>query len=61
MRQRDGKHMSIYLSNEQHFKLHYISAYEGRSAHAQVLYEIRRLINGFEKEHGKIDVEKTDE
>ena len=52
-----GKHIGIRIDDELHFKLHYISKAEGRSANGEILYLIRREIERFEKEHGKIEVE----
>lgn len=36
--------------------LKYLAAYEGRSINREVLYLIRREIEVFEKEHGKIEL-----
>jgi len=52
------KHIGIRLEdNVLHYKLHYISKYEGRSANAHILYLIRQDIEKFEKKHGKIEGE----
>ncbi|MCL2351389.1 MAG: hypothetical protein FWC55_02535 [Firmicutes bacterium] len=49
------RHIGIRLEDEElHEKLHYIAKYEGRSANAHILYLIRRDIEKFEAEHGKI-------
>ena len=50
-----NKHLGLRIDDELHYKLHYISHYEGRSANAQVIYLIRRAIEEFEKENGKIE------
>ncbi len=55
MRNKDNKHLGIEIDPELHFKLHYISKYEDRSANGQILYLIRRCIQEFEKEHGVIE------
>ena len=55
-----SKHLGIRIDDELHFKLHYISKYEGRSANGQILYLIRKNIQEFEKEHGKIEQNETD-
>ncbi len=52
------KHLGIRVDNELHFKLHYISKYEGRSANGQILYLIQTCIREFEKKHGKIELPK---
>ncbi len=54
MRNKNNKHLGIEVDPELHFKLHYISKYEGRSANGQILYLIRQCIKEFEKENGEI-------
>ena len=49
------KHLGLRIDSELHYKLHYISQYEGRSANREVIYLIRKAIEEFEKEHGKIE------
>ena len=51
---KKGKHISIRIDNDTHYKLHYISEYEGRSGNGQILYLIRKCIEEFENKHGKI-------
>ena len=51
-----NKHLGLRIDNELHYKLHYIAQYEGRSANGEVIYLIRRAIEDFEKENGKIDL-----
>lgn len=55
MRNKNNKHLGIEVDPELHRKLHYIAKYEGRSANGQILHLIRRCIQEFEKEHGKIE------
>jgi len=55
-----NKHLGIRIDKELHYKLHYISRYEGRSANAQILYLIRQCIGEFEKEHGKIKLKENE-
>ena len=50
------KHLGLRIDNELHYKLHYLSRYEGRSANGEVLYLIRQAIERFEAEHGKIEI-----
>ncbi|MDR0915819.1 MAG: hypothetical protein LBN02_01345 [Oscillospiraceae bacterium] len=52
------KHLGIFIDRELHYKLHYISRYEGRSASGEILYLLRQAIAEFEKNHGNIDVPK---
>ena len=56
-----NKNNKIEVDPELHFKLHYISKYEGRSANSQILYLIRQCIKEFEKENGKIELPSNDE
>ncbi len=56
MRNPNNKHLGIEIDPELHYKLHYISKYEGRSANAQILYLIRQCIKDFEKRDGVIDL-----
>ncbi len=58
MRNKNNKHLGIEVDPELHFKLHYISKYEGRSANSQVLYLVRQAIKEFEKKEGEIEVPK---
>ncbi len=51
-----GKHLGLRIDNELHYKLHYISRYDGRSANGEVIYLIRQRIEAFEKEHGTIEL-----
>lgn len=54
MRNKNNKHLGLEIDPELHYKLHYISKYEGRSGIGQILYLIRRCIAQFEQENGKI-------
>ncbi|MBQ7128927.1 MAG: hypothetical protein IJO19_02950 [Clostridia bacterium] len=51
-----NKHLGIEIEPELHYKLHYISKYEGRSGNGQILYLIRQCIKQFEKENGEIQI-----
>ncbi len=57
MRNKNNKHLGIEIDPELHYKLHYISKYEGRSANGQILYLIRKCIKEFEDREGEIKVE----
>lgn len=61
MRNKNNKHLGIEVDPELHYKLHYISKYEGRSANGQILYLIRKCIKEFEQENGLIEVPKSKE
>ncbi len=50
------KHLGLRIDNELHYKLHYIAKYEGRSGNGEVIYLIRKYIERFESEHGKIEL-----
>ncbi|MBP3626524.1 MAG: hypothetical protein II201_03095 [Clostridia bacterium] len=56
MRNKDNKHLGLEISPDIHYKLHYISKYEGRSANGQVLYLIRKCIKEFEEQEGIIEI-----
>jgi hypothetical protein len=56
MRNKKNKHLGLEIDPELHYKLHYISKYEGRSANGQVLYLIRNCIKDFERREGVIEV-----
>ncbi len=51
------KSYSIRIDSELLDKLHIVADYEGRSANSQVLVLIRKCVEAFEKEHGKIGKE----
>ena len=53
--QEKDKHLGLRINPQLHYKLQYIAQYEGRSINGEVLYLIRREIERFEKEHGKIE------
>ena len=56
MRNKANKHLGIEIDPQLHYKLHYISKYEGRSANGQILYLIRKCIREFEQAEGEIIV-----
>ena len=49
------KHVSVRIDEELLAKLHVVSDYEGRSVNGHILVLIRKSIEQYEKEHGKID------
>ena len=44
------KHLGLRIDTELHYKLHYISQYEGRSANGEVIYLIRKAVSGLKPE-----------
>ena len=56
MRNKKNKHLGIEIDPVLHFKLHYISKYEGRSANGQILYLIRKCIKKFEAQKDQIQI-----
>ena len=56
MKLEKDKHIGIRIDKELHFKLHYISKFEGRSANGQIIYLIQKCIREFEKSNGKIEL-----
>ena len=61
MRNKQNKHLGIEIDPELHYKLHYISKYEGRSANGQILYLIRKCVREFEERDGEITVPSAEE
>ena len=61
MRNKKNKHLGIEIDPSLHYKLHYISDYEGRSANGQILYLIRKCIREFEEAEGEITVPQENE
>ena len=55
---KKDKHLGLRIDSELHYKLHYISRYEGRSANGEVIFLIRRAIEAFEKQHGSFELPK---
>jgi len=51
------KNFSVRIDSQLLDKLHVVADYEGRSANSQVLVLIRKCVEAFEKEHGKIGKE----
>lgn len=56
MKLEKDKHIGIRIDKELHFKLHYISKFEGRSANGQIIYLIQKCIREFEKSNGEIEL-----
>ena len=52
------KNFTFRIDEEMLHKLHRIAEYEGRSANSQLNIMVRNLVKDFEKEHGKIELEK---
>lgn len=61
MRNKNNKHLGLEIEPDIHYKLHYISKYEGRSANGQVIYLIRKCIRDFEKANGEIVISSETE
>lgn len=57
---KKDKHLGLFIDQETHYKLFYIAKYEGRSGSGQIMHLIRQCIMEFEREHGKIDMEKQE-
>ena len=60
MKKERDTHLGFRMDRETHDKLFYIAQYEGRSGSGQILYLIRKCIADFEKEHGPIQWEETE-
>lgn len=61
MRNKNNKHLGLEIPPEIHYKLHYISKYEGRSANGQVMYLLQKCIREFEKAEGEIVIPTSGE
>lgn len=57
---KKDKHLGIRIDSETHYKLHYISKYEGRTGNGQVLYLIQKCIREFEEKHHKIEINEDE-
>lgn len=53
-----SKHVSVRIEEDLLQKLHVVSDYEGRSINRHILVLIRKDIERYEKEHGKIETEE---
>ena len=60
MRDKNNEYLEIEVDLESHYKLRYISKYEGCSTNSQILNLICKRIKEFEEKEGeiKIDVDK---
>lgn len=52
------KRLTIRIEENLLHKLHVVSAYEARSANSQINILIRNCVDNFEKEYGKIKINK---
>ena len=52
------KILTIRIEENLLHKLHVVSAYEARSANSQINILIRNCVDNFEKEYGKIKINK---
>ena len=50
------KHLGLHIDRELHYKLQYVSKYDGRSIFGEVLYLLRQYIADFEAQHGAIEL-----
>ena len=55
------KSLSIRIDENMLHRLHVVADYERRSANGQILVLIRKCIDLFEQQHGKIEIEKENE
>ena len=54
------KHLGLRIDSQLHYKFSYISEYDGRSMNGQLLYLIRKAVDEFERQHGKIEIPETE-
>ena len=58
---KSQKHLGIRIDADTLQKFHYVSKYNDRSANKQILYLINQCIRDFEKEHGAIALEESND
>ena len=51
-----NKHLGLHIDRELHYKLQYVSKYDGRSISGEVLYLLRQYFADFEAQHGAIEL-----
>jgi len=61
MKKENVKHFGVRVEDEVLEKFKYVSGYYGRSANAQLVQLMLRFVAAYEKEHGAIELEDTDE
>lgn len=54
----ERKKFSLRIDKDTLFKLHIVSDDEGRSANSHIIMLIRSCIDDFEREHGRITIQK---
>ena len=54
-----AKHISVRIEEELLEKLHVVSDYEGRSINRHILVLIRKDVEKYEAEHGKIETKSA--
>ena len=57
MKHDNEKHFGLRVDGEILAKFRYVCNYEGRSANSQLIQLMRKFIEDYEKEHGKIESE----
>ena len=60
MSKNDLRHLTVRIDDRTLDKLHYVAAYEGRSANSQILILIRDCIEAYEAKHGEIKTGKRE-
>lgn len=58
-KEKDLKRITVRLTDDLLYKLHYVSEYEGLTMNAHLNVVIRRLVREFEKEHGEIKIDRS--
>lgn len=57
VKKEKDRHLGLRIEPDLLYKLQYIAKYEDRSINREVIYLIRKEVERFEKEHGKIEIE----
>ncbi|MCL2564882.1 MAG: hypothetical protein FWE24_03605 [Defluviitaleaceae bacterium] len=55
------RHFGMRINDTTLKKFHYVAKYDDRSVSGQIMYLIHKSIRDFEKEHGVIEIEVSEE
>lgn len=58
MDKNNEKHFGLRVDGETLAKFRYVCSYVGRSANSQIIQLMLKFIADYEKEHGKIEIDK---
>lgn len=58
MKKENEKHFGLRVDGNTLAKFRYVCSYVGRSANSQLIHLMLKFIAGYEKQHGKIDLDE---